>query len=361
MAMTMTMAMASTTGTMALQHAALANSLFCPSPSLAPLRLAAAPSGNVSSAVLSAEPLSLGTGREARGACFKRSAKFQQFSQDAVDGSAVAEEGEEEMEEDDADQILPQNLETAMIHAGEAAGLYINSGGTRVIAELLVPELEHLNEDGAQQRVWDLSRLFLDTLQETLGDQRVKAIFPDAGVAAFVKYQWKDVQYSFGSLNDRRPVSNEDDVVVLLTPDRQGLPDVERINTTLAGDDDTPARAMVMLNPRLVSGDVGIGLNVRRMRERLLSKFTTVYSVRPLQDATIFRQYPGLWQVFVDDRKQPGRLVLAKEQPSRPTLDDIDMLLLGGGNGEAGEQPSAMANAVGVFASFNRFMRSLSQ
>jgi hypothetical protein len=42
------------------------------------------------------------------------------------------------------------------------------------------------------------------------------------------------------SLNDRRPVSNEDDVVVLLTPDRQGLPDVERINTTLAGDDDTP-------------------------------------------------------------------------------------------------------------------------
>jgi hypothetical protein len=39
----------------------------------------------------------------------------------------------------------------------------------------------------------------------------------------------------------------------------------------------------------------------------------------------------------------------------------IQMLLLGGGNGEAGEQPSAMANAVGVFASFNRFMRSLSQ
>lgn len=30
------------------------------------------------------------------------------------------------------------------------------------------------------------------------------------------------------------------------------------------------ARAMVMLNPRLVSGDVGVGLNVRRMRERLL-------------------------------------------------------------------------------------------
>jgi len=37
------------------------------------------------------------------------------------------------------------------------------------------------------------------------------------------------------------------------------------------------------------------------------------------------------------------------------------MLLLGGGNSGDGEEPSAMANAVGVFASFNRFMRSLSQ
>ena len=35
-----------------------------------------------------------------------------------------------------------------------------------------------------------------------------------------------------------------------------------------------------------------------------------------------------LWQIFVDDSKQPGRLVLAKEQPSRPTLDDIDVWIL---------------------------------
>jgi len=351
--------MASTTGTTALYRAAVASNSLFPSSSLSPPRLGALNFVNVSSAG-SAERLSLGSGKEARGVCFKRFAKFQQFSQDAADGSLV-EDGGEEMEEDSADQILPQNLETAMIHAGEATGLYINSGGTRVMAELLVPELENLNEDGAQQRVWDLSRLFLDTLQETLGGQRVKAIFPDAGVAAFVKYQWKDVPYTFGSLNDRRPVSNDDEVVVLLTPDHQGLPDVERINDALAGDDDTPARAMVMLNPRLISGDVGVGLNVRRMRQRLLSKFTTVYSVRPRQDATIFRHYPGLWQIFVDDSKQPGRLILAKEQPTRPTLDDIDMLLLGGGNSGDGEEPSAMANAVGVFASFNRFMRSLSQ
>jgi hypothetical protein len=355
--MAMATAMASTTSsTMALHRTALANSVLCSSLSVAPLRSASLVN------VFGAEGLSFRSGREARSISFKRYAKFQQFSQDAAEESVPELNEAPEAEQNDAEQILPQNLETAMIHAGESTGLYINSGGTRVIAELLVPELVNLDEDGAQQRVWDLSRLFLDTLQETVGEQRVKAIFPDAGVAAFVKYQWKDVPYSFGSLNDRRPVSNEDEIVVLISPDHQGLPDVERINSTLAGDDDTPARAMVMLNPRLVSGDVGVGLNVRRMRERLLSKFTTVYSVAPRPEATIFRQYPGLWQIFTEDTKQPGRLILAKEQPSRPTLDDIDMLLLGGGSGEDGEQePSALANAVGIFASFNRFMRSISQ
>lgn len=109
--------------------------------------------------------------------------------------------------------------------------------------------------------------------------QRVKAIFPDAGVAAMVKYQWTDAPFFFGrymifsmclilagilirnlfvllprcqlstvdmnrvchcSLNDRRPVADEDEVVVLLTPDHQGLPDVEKIAGILGGDDDTP-------------------------------------------------------------------------------------------------------------------------
>lgn len=32
-----------------------------------------------------------------------------------------------------------------------------------------------------------------------------------------------------------------------------------------------------------------------------------------------------LWQVFLDDAKRPGRLFLAKEQPSRFTLDDLDV------------------------------------
>ena len=47
------------------------------------------------------------------------------------------------------------------------------------------------------------------------------------------------------------------------------------------------------------SGDVGIGLNVRRMRTDFLSAFTVTYSLRPLGEfGTIFRRYPNQWQVL---------------------------------------------------------------
>lgn len=33
----------------------------------------------------------------------------------------------------------------------------------------------------------------------------------------------------------------------------------------------------------------------------------------------------SLWQVFLDDKERPGRYILAKEQPTRPNPDDLDV------------------------------------
>ena len=56
------------------------------------------------------------------------------------------------------------------------------------------------------------------------------------------------------------------------------------------------------------SGDVGIGLNARRMRTNFLNRFTVTYSLRPVGDiGTVFRRYPGLWKVFVEEPDLPGR------------------------------------------------------
>ena len=66
--------------------------------------------------------------------------------------------------------------------------------------------------------------------------------------------------------------------------------------------------------------DIGVGLNVRRLRSQFLSTFDTTYSLRPIGEVgTVFRRYPTLWKVFISDPQRPGRFKLAAERPSRPT------------------------------------------
>lgn len=69
-----------------------------------------------------------------------------------------------------------------------------------------------------------------------------------------------------------------------------------------------PDRPVVLFNQRLSSGDVGIGLNARRLRTNFLNNFTVTYSLRPVGDVgTVFRRYPGMWKVFVEEPDLPGR------------------------------------------------------
>lgn len=57
-------------------------------------------------------------------------------------------------------------------------------------------------------------------------------------------------------------------------------------------------RPVVMFNQRLSSGDVGLGLNARRLRESFLRNFVITYSLRSIGDVgSVFRRYPGLWKV----------------------------------------------------------------
>jgi hypothetical protein len=296
--------------------------------------------------------------------------------------------------------------------------------------EILLPELfDPLSgpvyaEEGDQQRFWKLTRRFLDNLAASMPGKRIRAVrrgvgtsaaclhlarmllasaclsfpgqvvlclpsrlvvmgvqavnrispafpflpqvYPDAGVSAMLKNQWADAAFNFASLNDRRPVADDDDIVVLAAPDPPGADDAIHISQRAPAGWRVGARAslrcgraatvlvitecllrrssrqlhdrfswwywvsalpqrccstvilpsrlpssrpvlfaglaegqrLVMFNPRLASGDVGVGLSVRRMRESFLSRFTTTYSLRPIQDVgSVFRRYPGTWQV----------------------------------------------------------------
>ncbi|KAL0384818.1 UNVERIFIED_CONTAM: hypothetical protein Sradi_2876100 [Sesamum radiatum] len=165
-------------------------------------------------------------------------AKFEKFQ-----GQENPEEDEaqeppadqvEEAEEDDS--CLPSDLEGAVRQSGQASAEFVSSGGMRAIVELLIPQLQFLDDEGAQVELWELSKIFLDTLIEETGCQRIKAVFPDAGAAALLKYQWKDAAFGFSSLGDRKPVNSEDEIVVMVVPDYQMLEYVQKIASDLSDD-----------------------------------------------------------------------------------------------------------------------------
>ncbi|XP_076927238.1 uncharacterized protein LOC143590731 [Bidens hawaiensis] len=253
---------------------------------------------------------------------------------------------------------LPSDLEGAVRQSSEATAAFVSSGGMRAIVELLIPQLQFLDDEGAQGQLWELSRIFVDTLIQETGSQRVKAIFPDAGAAALLKYSWHDATFTFASLSDRKPVEKEDEIVVMILPDYQMLEYVERIASHLS---DEPSRPLIMWNPRLISEDVGVGFNVRKLRRYFLRSFTTVYSMKPLPAGAVFRCYPGLWKVFSDDKDRPNRYLLAKEMISKPDSEDLEIIFGGGGGDESEEGPSLFSQAVGVFKSLNKFMKVISK
>ncbi|KAK1440496.1 hypothetical protein QVD17_06324 [Tagetes erecta] len=263
----------------------------------------------------------------------------------------------EQQQQNEDDSCLPSDLEGAVRQSSEASAAFVSSGGMRAIVELLIPQLQFLDDEGAQGELWELSRLFVDTLIEETGCERVKAIFPDAGAAALLKYRWDDATFNFASLSDRKPVEKEDEIVVMILPDYQMLEYVERIASDLSNE---PPRPLIMWNPRLISEDVGVGFNVRKLRRYFLRSFTTVYSMKPLPTGAVFRCYPGLWKVFFDDKARPNRYILAKEMISRPDSEDIEVIF-GEGGDDSEQGPSLFSQAVGIFKSLNRFMKVISK
>ncbi|KAK6139364.1 hypothetical protein DH2020_026872 [Rehmannia glutinosa] len=254
----------------------------------------------------------------------------------------------EETEEDDS--CLPSDLEGAVRQSGQASAEFVSSGGMRAIVELLIPQLQFLDDEGAQVELWELSKIFLDTLIEETGGQRVKAVFPDAGAAALLKYQWKDAAFGFSSLGDRKPVTSEDEIVVMVVPDYQMLEYVEKIASDLSDDP-------VLMHPHLSYGFVhGIIHGISTQSERHIF---IVYSMKPLPSGAVFRCYPGLWKVFYDDKERPNRYLLAKELIRRPDIEELEIIFGGQDNSEKG--PSLFDQAAGIFSSFNRFMKVISR
>lgn len=54
-------------------------------------------------------------------------------------------------------------------------------------------------------------------------------VLPCAGVAAMLSHQWQDKTFRIASLNDRRPVAADDELVIVCCPDPPGADDCRRV------------------------------------------------------------------------------------------------------------------------------------
>jgi len=275
------------------------------------------------------------------------------------------EDGTQKFDDDE----LPDNLFDAVATAAAATEEAISNGSLGNLVELRIPELwdpisgNVMAEAGDQLKVWEITREYTAQLCKRMGpDVKVKAIFPDAGCTAMLQARWPDAPFVMASANDRKIFEEDDAVLVFAAPDPPSLDKVTK-TTRIANE---AGAAVVLINPRLASGDAGIGLTVRRMRDKFLGRMTVAYCLQPLPwcNGSIFKRYPGMWRLYLEDEARPGRFKLVRESYSRLAGDDLDDVVMQQyrPKGEDGEEVEAgpVEKVFRVVADMQRFMNSLS-
>ena len=279
----------------------------------------------------------------------------------------------EEEDDDDDDKELPNDLFDAVNTAASATSQAISAGQLGIIVELLIPELwdpisgNVMANPGDQLKQWEISRQFAQKLIEERPDGcELTVVFPDAGCAALLKNRWgENLKFKIASANDRMLVPDDYEGVLLFAAADPISLDVVVKSTKKANELQNP---VILLNPRLASGDAGIGLTVRRWRDQFLGVMCVAYSLRPLPwcNGTVFKKFPGPWKLYIEKENVPGRFELVHESNSRPAGDELDDLVSqvyrGRDVGEDGEmrEKSAVEKLAGFAASMARFAKSLS-
>ena len=75
-------------------------------------------------------------------------------------------------------------------------------------------------------------------------------MYPDVGVAASLQNQWgEEIGFNITCLGDRKPLTGEEDLIILAAPDPTGQAACIALNGMV-----TPDTPLVLFNPRLASG-----------------------------------------------------------------------------------------------------------
>lgn len=240
---------------------------------------------------------------------------------------------------------IPTTLPEATEQAKAATQAALADGYTRLQVEMAIPEIKH--QPIAQQ--------FLDIFE----GQQFKVLFPDAGAAALARRDWEDPDFIIRGLGElAKPVEADDDSYLVVNPSSIEVDKVEALCN------DALDRPVILLNPRLEDvAVVGIGYAARQLRDRFLSQIETCYYVRSLDQAALYRCYPGPWQIWKEIA--PDQYELFKDLPARPSGEEIERLLYGDTE-QPDDESSVSADSSprrkkGLFAELQQFLKALSQ
>jgi hypothetical protein len=242
---------------------------------------------------------------------------------------------------------IPNTLEAAIAQARIATQAAIQNGVPRMMVELVYPELKAM----------PVAEQFYPVLQEM--GLTFKMYFPDAGAAALARRDWGDIDFvarGIGELQGK--MEPDDNAYIFIEPSSVEVSQVEDLCNE-AGD-----KFVIMLNPKLEDvATIGIGYAGRQLRERFLSTLESVYYLRPMPGAVLFRCYPSPWQLWQET--DDGAYTLLAEFSTKPSGEAMDQCLMGAPADSDPQSPdgttSAQPRRGGFLSELQSFIRALTQ
>jgi hypothetical protein len=243
---------------------------------------------------------------------------------------------------------FPKSLEEAIAQAKEATKAALADGYGRLQVELLIPEIALQ----AQAIALDFTSLFQEY------GSGLKVLFPDTGAASLAKRDWGEIPFKVTDMGSSRTpidmkIAPEDEIFLVVSPSSVEVGQVEKL-CNLAGD-----RPVVLLIPQLEDVSiVGIGYAARQLRERFLATLYSCYYLKPLESASVFRNHPSLWQIWLEKEDE---YELAAEEAQKPIGEDLDRLImkLSGVGGENSNLPAPKKQS--LLSGLQSFLKALSQ
>jgi hypothetical protein len=182
-------------------------------------------------------------------------------------------------------------------------------------------------------------------------DPEWRVLFPDAGATALARRDAPALAPRIASLAEHRRRQEEEEAqaqdgaapgglalapLLLVTPSPSDYALVEAVCGAQRG-------AVVLLNPSLEDGAVGIGSVARARRKGFLAQWQAAYALQPFADSALRRAHPDDWEFY---RLDPDGFRLAARFPQKPTAEEQAEALDDKGDGGLGRQLRSLGDLI---------------